>query len=80
MTLPDPALQAAAKATYMQYYGPSMSEPRPTTREFQIAESAVVAFLSALGGRVVVEKPCEHGWPKTTAPGHVPTVLVGSAS
>ena len=61
MTLPDPALEAAAKATYMQYYGPSMNEPRPTAREFQVAESAISAFLAAFGGRVVVERSCEHG-------------------
>lgn len=41
---PD-VVEKAAKAVYSQYYGPSMSEPRPTAREYGIAEAALLAVL-----------------------------------
>lgn len=39
------AIEKAAKAVYSQYYGPSMSEPRPTAREYGIAEAALWAVF-----------------------------------
>lgn len=43
---PDPAtVEKVAKVVYSQYYGPSMSEPRPTAREYGIAEAALLAVL-----------------------------------
>ena len=35
---------------------------KPTSDALRQGEAAIAAFLSSLGGRVVVEKPCSHGF------------------
>ena len=60
MTLPDPALEAAARYAVRFFLGERAAKREIMPHIKNGVEEIVGLFLAALGGRVVVEKPCEH--------------------